>query len=51
MPKGTESVKATQPQKVKNAVATPPKGIKSVHSVPPYNKESHQPLYSKEVLI
>ena len=43
MPKGIESVEVTQ-------TATPPKGTKSVHSVPPYNTESHQPLYSEEIL-
>ena len=39
MPKGTESVQ--------NA---PPKGTKSIHNVPLHNTESHQPLYSEEIL-
>jgi len=43
-------MKATQPQKLKNAVTTPPKRTESVHNVPPYNTKSHQPLYSKEIL-
>ena len=51
MLKGIESVKVTQPQEFKSAVATPPKRIESVHNVPPYNTESHQPLYSEEILI
>ena len=36
-----ESVKATQPEKIKNAAATPPKKIEKVYSVPLYNIESH----------
>ena len=50
MPKGTESIKVTQLQEFKNAATTPLRGIESVHSVPPYNTESHQPLYSKEMI-
>ena len=48
--KGTENVKATQLKRFKSVAATPPKRIKSVHSVPLYNTESHQPLYSEEIL-
>ena len=49
MPKGTESIKATQLKGFKNAVTTPLRGTKSIHNVPPYNIESHQPLYLEEI--
>ena len=51
MPAGAESMKVTQLQKSRNTATTPPKGTESVHSVPFYNTESHQPLYSKEILM
>ena len=37
MPKGTESIKITQPQKFKNVTATLSGKIENVYSVPPYN--------------
>ena len=51
MLEGIKSIKATQPQKFRNAVATPPKGIEIIYSVFFYNAESHQSLYLKEIFI
>ena len=46
-----KSVEVTQSEEIGNVTATPSEGTESVHSVPPYNTRSHQPLYSKKILM